>query len=752
MPAHQSEIVSFATHAAEIDRQPQSNPLTNPPLNSLAYIIYTSGSTGNPKGVEVAHQSQANLLAYLQQSPGLTSADTLLAVTTICFDTSTVDMFLPLVVGAKIVLVSSEVAVDGFQLLAKLTDSGATFLQATPASFRLLLAAGWQGSPQLRVVSTGEALTRNLANLLLDKVAELWDLYGPTETTVWSTGSKINDLRQVSNFAGALELIGKPIANTQAYILDRDLQPVPIGVRGELHIGGDCLAVGYHNLSDLTAAKFIANPFHNDPNSRLYKTGDLARYLPDGNIEYIGRIDNQVKIRGFRIELGEIEGLLAKYPGVKEVAAIVGGDAAEDPRLIAYVVFDLPVAPLEQVSLPTIDRLREFVATKLPHYMVPAAFVFLPALPLTPNGKIDRKALPTHNYVHHREDTFIAAQDELEQQLTQMWEQVLVIEQIGIRDNFFALGGYSLLAVRLIAEMDRVWHQRLPLATFLTAPTIAEFADVLRQGQGSSTWSSLVPISPTGSKPPLFCIHPVGGNVLEYYPLSAHLDPEQPIYGLQSIGLDGQQAPLTQIEAMAAGYIRSIQTIQPDGPYFLVGYSFGGLVAFEIAAQLKSQGYQIDLLAFIDNQSPNLSGARPSLFTTVGIHLRNLQQLGITDGTKYITDRIKRWTIYRNTENLEKQFLLNNWSESLPPEYLQVLEANFQAGQDYESKFYPGKITLFRSSIQPVDQALHPDLGWGELAEDVEVYDLPGHHSNLLKEPQIQVLAQKLKLCLARSS
>jgi surfactin family lipopeptide synthetase A len=745
LPAHQAAIICLDRDRPEIAQQPQSNPVNDSDPANLAYVIYTSGSTGNPKGVAVCHQSQANLLAYLQHTPGLTSSDILLAVTTICFDTSTADMYLPLLVGAKIVLVSSEVAADGFQLLAKLTESGATFLQATPVTFRLLLAAGWQGSPQLRVVSTGEALARSLADLLIDKVAELWDLYGPTETTVWSTGSKINDLRQVSNYQGALELIGKPIANTQTYILDRYLQPVPLGIHGELHIGGDCLAKGYLNRPELTAAKFIPNPFSDAPNARLYKTGDLARYLPDGNIEYIGRIDNQIKIRGFRIELSEIEGLLAKHPDVKEVATIVREDTPDNRRLVAYIV-------AKTSQIPTVKSLREFLAVKLPSYMIPVAFVFLDVLPLTPNGKIDRRALPIPSSNHQLDNTFVASQDDLELQLTQLWEQALGIQPIGIADNFFELGGHSLIAVKLLGEIDLIWHQKLPLATFIAAPTIQQFATILRQEQGSTTWSSLVVIESRGSKTPLFCIHPVGGNVLEYYPLAHHLGLAQPIYGIQSPGLDGIQAPLTQIEAMAANYITEIQTVQPDGPYLLVGYSFGGLIAFEIARQLESRGEKVNLLALLDTESPSLLNVRPSLFKTSGIHLRNFKQLNLQDKIKYVRDRVVFRLMYQNRENGRKEFMLDNWGVDLPPAYLKVLEANFQAGEDYIGKFYPGKITLFRSSIQPITQALHPDLGWGSLADMVEIYDVQGHHSNLLKEPYIYALAQKLKLCIDSAS
>lgn len=586
---------------------------------------------------------------------------------------------------------------------------------------------------------------------LLTKSSSVWNLYGPTETTVWSTAYQVQGHEQRIP-------IGKPIANTEIYILDSHLQPVPIGVTGELYIGGAGLARGYWHKPDLTAEKFITDPFSPDPTARIYRTGDLARYLPTGEIECLGRIDFQVKLRGFRIELGGIEAILCQHPQIAQAVATVREDNPGDRRLVAYIMIDSPGEKLcqrqsdtgieNQLRSLTVRQLREFLAGKLPSYMIPSAVVFLETLPLTPNGKIDRRALPEPSKMRQLDTLLVTSDDELELELTKMWEQVLKIQPIGIEDNFFDLGGHSLLAVRLIAEIEQVWQQKLPLATFLAAPTIGQFANILRQEQKSTTWSSLVEIEPRGSKLPLFCIHPVGGNVLEYYPLSHHLGPEQPIYGIQSQGLDGIQAPLTQIEAMAANYINEIKTVQPDGPYLLVGYSFGGLIAFEIAHQLESRGAKVNLLALLDTESPSLLNVRPALFPTVGIHLQNFQQLNVREKIKYIKDRVVFWLMYQNKENSQKEFMLDSWGVDLSPEYLKVLEANFQSGENYVGKFYPGQVTLFRSSVQPITQALHPDLGWGDIAGVVEVYDIRGHHSNLLKEPYVTALAQQLKLCI----
>ena len=746
------ELICLDTDWAKIATQPISTPIVDIDPDQIAYLIYTSGSTGKPKGVEARHRGVVNFITSMQRQPGMTATDILLSFTTLSFDMAVLEIYLPITVGAQLVLVSREDAMDGKKLAAIIAQLGITIMQATPATWRVLLESGWQGQPNLKILTGAEPISTDLVTQLLTKGSAVWNLYGPTETTVWSTAYQVQGHEQRMP-------IGKPIANTEIYILDSHLQPVPIGVTGELYIGGAGLARGYWQQPDLTAEKFIPHPFSTDATARIYRTGDLARYLPDGAIECLGRIDFQVKLRGFRIELGGIEALLCQHPHVAQAVATVREDNPGDRRLVAYITIDwqsdavadsVPELIDDRSTPASVRQLREFLTGQLPSYMVPSAFVFLDTLPLTPNGKIDRRALPAPSNVRQLDTLLVASDDELERQLTKMWEQVLKIQPIGIEDNFFDLGGHSLLAVKLIAQVERVWHQKLPLATFLAAPTIAQFATILRQGQASTAWSSLVPIESHGSKTPLFCIHPVGGNVLEYYPLAHQLGLEQPIYGIQSQGLDGVQAPLTQLEAMAAKYINEIQIVQPDGPYLLLGYSFGGLIAFEIARQLASQGEKVNLLALLDTESPNLPNVRPSLFPTVGIHLQNFQQLNVREKIKYIKDRLVFRLLYQNRENSHKEFMLDNWGVDLPPAYLKVLAANFQAGENYIGKFYPGKITLFRSSIQPITQALHPDLGWSDLADAVEVYDVRGHHSNLLKEPCAIALAQQLKLCIDR--
>jgi amino acid adenylation domain-containing protein len=743
LPPHSATAICLDTDWDTIAQQPISN--LDRPVNftDLAYVIYTSGSTGKPKGVKIQHQGFANYLNWCIQAYTVAQGSGAPVQSSISFDATITSIFSPLLVGQKVVLLPEQ---NEIEALVSLLESSTNFslVKITPAHLEilkyLLKPAAAQDRTRALIVG-GEALLGNNLAFWRDYApnTRIINEYGPTETVV---GCCVYEVTKDTCLSAAIP-IGRPIANTQLYVLDRLLQPVPIGVKGELYIGGDGVAQGYWRRADLTKERFIANPFSPDPQSRLYKTGDLARYLPDGNLDYLGRIDNQVKIRGFRIELGEIETVLSQHPDVERLAVVVNDDIPGNKRLIAYIV---PQADRQ----PTLDSLRQFMAQKLPEHAVPAVFMTLAEFPLTPNGKVDRTALPAPESIRTEVAAdLIAPRNHLELALTKIWEQVLAVESIGIGENFFELGGNSLIAVRLVAAIDRQWQRKIGLSTLLQHPTIAELAQLLHQAQTDTTWSSLVQIESHGSKSPLFCIHPVGGNILEYYPL-ARLNLDRPIYGLQALGLDGMQAPLSQVEAMAAHYINEIKTVQPNGPYFLVGYSFGGLIAFEIAHQLTSQGKQIGLLALLDNVSPSLPKVRPSLVQVFGIHLRNLQQLAMNERFTYIKDRLIFRTMYANKENSEREFLLDSWAEPLPLEYLAVLEANLQASQDYTGRIYAGNVTLFRSYIQPIDQALHLDLGWSELiAGKLTIKDLPGHHSNILKEPQIQLLGRELKLALA---
>jgi amino acid adenylation domain-containing protein len=446
--------------------------------SSLAYVIYTSGSTGKPKGVLVEQGSVLNLLSSLHKSPGLSASDVVLAITTLSFDIASSELVLPLTVGAKIVLVSRDAASDGQRLLSIVEGAGITFIDATPATYRLLLSAGWTGNPDLRVVCTGEAMPRDLAIELVDRAAEVWNGYGPTETTVWSTFYAVK--KPVDRI-----LIGRPVANTQIHVLDGRGHPVPIGVTGEMFIGGLGLARGYLGRADLTHERFVPDPFRSDPGARMYKTGDLARYLPNGNLECLGRNDSQVKLRGYRIELGEIENALLSHPDVTAGAVIVREDRPGDRRLCAYLVGGEGANE---------SALRTHLKTTLPDYMVPQHFTKLDRMPLTPSGKIDRKALPSPSAENRSEEDFVAPQSQAEQMLAELWKEALVVARVSIHDDFFALGGHSLLASQILARLRRDHGVTLPFRKMFEAPTIAEFAKLIENSQGDGPAEAAHPI------------------------------------------------------------------------------------------------------------------------------------------------------------------------------------------------------------------------------------------------------------------
>ncbi|MBF2070721.1 non-ribosomal peptide synthetase, partial [Fischerella thermalis] len=474
LPEHRAKVVCLDADWEKINKQSIDNPINKASTENLAYVIYTSGSTGRPKGVQIPHSAVVNFLSTMRQTPGLTQDDILLSVTTLSFDIAALELYLPLIVGARLIIVSREIASDGIQLSKQLDLHQANVMQATPATWRLLLGAGWQGSKQLKILCGGETLNRSVADQLLERSKQVWNLYGPTETTIWSAVQIVENKTEQTD---SIVSIGRPIANTQFYVLDQHQHLVPIGVPGELYIGGAGVARGYLNRPELTAEKFIPNPFHKEAGGRLYKTGDLVRLRSDSSIEFLGRIDNQVKLRGFRIELGEIEALLNQYPGVETSIALIREDEPGSQRLVAYVL------PQPNQTL-TIPELRHFLKSKLPNYMVPTAFVTLEALPLTPNGKVDRKALPAPDQTRPElETTYQPPQNEIEQTIANIWQEVLHVKEVGIYDNFFELGGQSLLLVQVHSKLQKILPQDLSLVEMFQYPTISSLAKYLNQEQ-----------------------------------------------------------------------------------------------------------------------------------------------------------------------------------------------------------------------------------------------------------------------------
>lgn len=561
--------------------------------DNLAYVIYTSGSTGQPKGVAITHRNAVAMLDWAGRAFTGEELRGVAAATTICFDLSVYELFLPLSRGGAVILVE-----DALALPAAPARDAVTLINTVPSV--MLELCRMNGIPEsVQTVNlAGEPLKRTLVQQVYRRpqVKRLYNLYGPSEDTTYSTYTLVTREEQ------AEPTIGRPIDYTQAYILDDRMQPVPIGAVGELYLGGAGVSRGYLNRPKLTAEKYIPDPFSPTPGCRLYRTGDLARYASSGEIIFLGRADFQVKVRGYRIELGEVESVLEQHPAVSEAVTIVREDVSNDKRLVAYVV------PQSEREPEAVENLRAFLQQQLPHYMIPSIFVWMDSLPQTPNGKIDRRALPKpQSETSALEEPFVAPRDALEIQLASIWEEVLGVHPIGVNHNFFNLGGHSLLAVRLMATIGEEIGAELPLTMLFQGPTVAQMATMLRQAETvAAASSSLVRIQPGDpDQRPLFFIHPGGGNVFGYAGLARHLGLNRPFYGLQARGLINDEEPLTQIEAMAEHYIQLIRQVQPEGPYYLGGWSMGGIVAFEVAQQLQAVGEAVAAVTIIDSKMPN---------------------------------------------------------------------------------------------------------------------------------------------------
>jgi amino acid adenylation domain-containing protein len=768
LPDHQAQVICLDTDWTTIARQDDRNPSCIFTADQLAYVIYTSGSTGTPKGVLVTHFNIIRLFEATHSWFHFDADDVWSLFHSYAFDFSVWELWGALIYGGRLVVVPYLVSRSPEAFYALLEREHVTVLNQTPSAFRQLIQVEQsigcaQPALALRlVIFGGEALDlRSLQPWVErhgDQNPRLVNMYGITETTVHVTYRLLTAV-DVATSTGSM--IGVPIPDLRLYILDRQLQPVPIGVPGELYIGGAGVARGYLNRPQLTNERFIPNHFSIEPGARLYKSGDLARYLPNRDIEYLGRIDQQVKIRGFRIELGEIETVLGQHPAVREACVLVREDQTDDKRLVAYVVPN-------QAEAPTISALQHFLKERLPAYMLPAAFILLHTLPLTTNGKVDRRALPMPDHARTAsEATFVAARSELEIQFTKIWEQILGSHPIGVQDNFFDLGGHSLLAARMFAQIEQLIGRKLPLAILFQAPTIEELACILGEERLSTSWSSLVPIQPAGSQPPFFCVHAHGGNVVGYYDLAQHIGANQPFYGLQAQGLNGETAGFSQIEAMATHYIKEIQTVQPHGPYFLGGYCMGGAVAYEMAQQLAAQGEQVALLALIESTHPSYPSFLP---TTTPLHLllyRVIARIEAEVNNFYVvkpaakrayivarSQRILKWM--RLKAGLLSERLLTTLHPSSAHSdafALEILaETHSKAYMNYKPRPYHGQVLLVRTSKQPLGIYSDPTLGWGELlAGDVELQEVPGHLIGLLIEPRVQLVAEKLRAGIAKA-
>ena len=751
LPEHRAEVV----HVDKIDPRTSSMPedasANQSTATDLAYTLFTSGTTGRPKGVQISHRAVVNFLHSMQQKPGLRADDVLLAVTTLSFDIAGLELYLPLITGAKVVIASREETVDGARLAKLIKSGGITVMQATPATWRMMIEAGWEGNPKLKILCGGEAIDRGLADQLLSRCGELWNMYGPTETTIWSTTERLLPNQSIS--------IGRPIANTQIYILDTNGQPTPSGVTGELLIGGDGVARGYLGRPELTAEKFIPDPFNRNTAHRLYRTGDLARFRADGRIEFLGRSDFQVKIRGFRIEIGEIETALALIAGVARAVVTVREDKPGEKRLVAYIVPKMPSSPRapsangsDTPAMLDVTALRNALRTTLPDYMLPAAFVFLESLPLTPNGKVDRKALPEPDKTANVEIHYEAPRGPTEEKLAEIMASLLRLPKVGRADDFFALGGYSILAVSLFNEIERMFGKRIPIATLFRAPTVAALAVELdAEHVSEKKWVSLVPIQPVGKKPRFFCVHGAGGNILLYRDLVRSLGTDYPFYGLQSQGLDKQTKPLTTVEEMAERYLEEIRALQPEGPYCLGGYCLGGTIAYEMAQQLHQEGHEVALLALFDTYNfTRMDKAQmlPYLWQKIAFHIRNLAGLSRKDLLGYLSSKVRIATdgeLRSLWKNLSKSLRKKSGGTGSRQALADVQETNDAAADAYQPKVYPGQVTIFKPKIN-YNFFPDPKMGWGEsVTGELEIVPLPVNPHAMLVSPFVKHLAEEMR-------
>jgi amino acid adenylation domain-containing protein len=713
--------------------------------SDAAYVMYTSGSTGRPKGVEVSAGALGTFLHSMRHTPGIETRDRMLAVTTVAFDIAGLEIWLPLTSGACVHLATAAESGDGRELLALMQRRPPTIMQATPATWAMLIEAGWKGDRQLKILCGGEALSESLAQELLVRAGSVWNMYGPTETTIWSTVHRVRagDTAPIP--------IGTPIDRTRIYILDRHGELAPLGVAGEIHIGGAGVANGYLNRPDLTGERFLADPFAVTESARMYRTGDAGR-LRGGLLEYRGRLDAQIKLRGFRIEPGEIETVLKQHDSVLDALVMVRENRRGEPALAAYVI------PAPE-SAPSAAVLQEWLRRQLPEFMIPTAFVPLAAFPKTANGKIDRKLLPAAD-----EATAMAApeivepRDDLERLLARMWSDILGVSRPGIRDNFFLLGGHSLLAVRLFARIERQFRVALPLSILHERPTIEYLAESIRdcesrlsaaRGRASAPadgFSHIVPIQRRGKRPILFCVHGAGGNVLNLASIARHLGDDRPFIGLQALGTDGISDPLQSIEAMAAEYIREMRGLQPKGPYFLSGYCGGGIVAFEMAKILRESGESVAMLTLIDCYLPGVPVDNPRRHWwkrgTLNARWRYLWRAA---DAKIRRDYVSMYSALR-----VQWFRLRGRSIPYELRDFWLTRAFLRAAAGFRPRIYPGRLTLLRATgVEAALLNVGSYMGWSKLAAGgVETFDVPGNHYTIMDEPNVTVLASMLKRCL----
>lgn len=758
LPAYSGRVICLDTDWSAIDCESASDPRNTMVAQHLAYTIYTSGSTGRPKGVEIPHETIVRFIEAARLAYACVPGDRVLQFCSLSFDTSVEEIYTSLTSGATLVLRTDEMLSSIAFFLNQCRQWGITVLDLPTAFWHEMVA-------NLDKTAHGVLAALRLVLLGGERVEpakvtrwqqwtpphiQLVNTYGPTETTVVSTLHTI-EAAPLSEPGYDIPL-GQAIPHVRIAILDHTQQFAPTGVWGELAIGGDNLGRGYLSQPALTAEMFIPDPLGNG--ARLYRSGDFARLLSDGTVEFRGRRDDQVKLRSFRVELSEIEHALQLHPSIAAAAVKVHERGTEDKILVAYVVW-------QQAHPSTIDELRVYLKTLLPEYMIPTGFIILERLPLLPNIKVDYNALPLPDEaLTTTSATLTEPRDALELQLVQIWEECLHVHPISITDNFFELGGYSLLAVRLLSQIQKHFSRQISLASLLQRATIEQFAPLLRQQPDKQAHSLLVGIQTQGSERPLFLMHPTGGNVLCYASLAYHLGKNQPVYGLQAQGLEGEEEPLSSIEEMASVYLQVLRSHQPQGPYLLGGWSSGGLLATEVALQLHAQGQQVALLVLFD--PPALFATWPEGGTSANGAVSDDTTAALARFIFQLNEGRNRNIpeIYNDLYQLtpEEQFLYvleqaraahvvpADADHSFIWRLIRVYDADSRATVKYRPQVYPGRIVYIQSEEATQDTI----QAWRKIASHgLDLFDAPGDHVGMMKEPHVRVVADRLRACLA---
>jgi amino acid adenylation domain-containing protein len=765
LPPHCAHVVVVdASESPALQLTDAPAPGRAPSPHDLAYVIYTSGSTGEPKGVEVEHCAVVNLLASMRRRPGLGAEDTMLAITTLAFDIAVLEIFLPLTCGARVVIAAAETLADGEALAGLLERSGASVLQATPATLRMLVDAGWAGAPHLKVLCGGESWSTELASQLLHRCGSLWNMYGPTETTVWSAVAKVESGRSV--------VIGPPIAHTRFYVLDGAFQLVPVGVPGELHISGVGLARGYLHRSQLTRERFVTDPFAAEAGARMYRTGDLVRRLPDGALEFMGRLDHQVKIRGYRIELGEIERALERHPNIDRCLVVAQKDTHNDQRLVAYII------PAGGSVIPS-GELRILLGETLPAYMIPAVFVSVASFPLTPSGKLDLKTLPPPDLCTQAGDVAcVEPRNPTEKFLARIWCETLGIEQLGVHENFFDLGGHSLQAVRIVANINKTLKARLDVSAFMLHPTLEQLAKLLEEKPQVRSQPRVLTLCTGHIDPPLYFISAEGAELR----LAQLISTQHSVFAIEmplplkwrDAANKNESDALPTLKQIVAPYVKALKAHVGSSSCVLAGFSFGGLMAFEAAHQLQEQGIKVEMVILLDARAKIPSPYRVrwerlkqdlNQWRDQNSTGRNSQPITFWLGSSFVIFReviVRKlksgvraaWKAMAGNSSPPELALAGKVDELGIPVYWSVLEKLYtNAANSYTLRRLDCHGVNFRTyQEEEYDPFRAIDPGWGGLfIKGLETIQVKGSHHSIIREKRtMHAVAKEISELLSR--